>query len=160
MELAAILIIIGTIIAIVIGLIMLFKQQPKSKYPQTAAPFPISEYRLSPSPGEITNSIKKLSPFQQQEACNNYTGVKVQWYVKLSGIKPLGDFLPGEPSFYLLSHDVKDGIGVNCQIDVSEYPELKIIPHAHKMWIAGTIKNVDTMWINLTDVRLSISSLD
>jgi hypothetical protein len=111
-------------------------------------------YRKDILPDIIFAELKKYPPYQIAQVLSNYIGLKVEWDLLFYNIRPYHDkfrvSLDYNNSAYLIF----------INIDITEYPELKIAHKGTKINIKGTISEVDPpVFLTLKDVKINITQL-
>jgi hypothetical protein len=118
-------------------------------------PFPETEYRASPTLKEMLSSVDTLSSFQQTAMLNSYIGIKVQWYIEFANILPTEDGRVQQGKYVAMLFDSDAHKAVVFLADIFEYPQLKLMHHGEKLWVAGQIRAIDPLQIELVKTRLS-----
>lgn len=117
----------------------------------TQSPKPSASIK-SIAPLEIVDYISSLPPLQQTEVALNYKGIKISWSVHLEGgntsaiNKNLYTIFLRDKNLYPL---------IICNIDLTNYPQLKIIKKDQDFIVEGEIDNVDLSNIDLINCKLS-----
>ncbi len=157
----------GIIVGIIVGLVLYFltntffnsgKANSKVEYNQqttstiTITPNPTLHIN-SVSPKEISDEIKKLPPLQQREAGRNYQGINISWSLFFLDIFPSYN----KKGVYTIHLQDQSGISIVCDINIDDYPVLKITKKSQKIDAEGTILNVEDNIIFLDKCKLLIS---
>ena len=118
-------------------------------------PTPLIKNNFSIKPVDIQNQIESLPILQQENAGDNYKGIKVNWQVFLSGTYRIDN-----NQYILLRYfnDEFNGILIQCIINIDKYPELKIINKNQQFNVKGSIKSATTSNIDLNDCELNFTS--
>lgn len=104
------------------------------------------------TPKEIENTINGAPPLQRADVAANYKGIRVSWPVQLgSGSESISD--KNLYSVYLTDRD--SGTIVICDIDLNNYPQLKIMKNDQTFTVDGEIDKVDSLLIKLINCKLS-----
>jgi hypothetical protein len=138
-------------------------QVPVSQPVQAPRPLPV-EMPASPEPEpaededdqpvtsqEIVALLKELSPVQAEAAKENFKGSAVEWTLFYSSMMLKGS---NQIEVTLLNAD-NAYPGVSFLVGMNEYPELKGIKWGTPVTVRGEISAVYSMYIVLTDVKLS-----
>jgi hypothetical protein len=110
---------------------------------------PSPEHVTTLSPGDILNEVKGRPPYQQVDAARAYVGLKARWQVALWSVKPNKD------SVRLSLDSGKDGPLVFCTMPVHTYPAIKTDKKGKELWVTGTIAEVETHGIELTNASVT-----
>lgn len=95
-----------------------------------------SEYRETPTPIEMTETIEKVSLYLKQGVADTYAGLKVRWKVALGGIH----LMPNGIISVALTFE--DGTVVVTSVALGKYPLLKTVRGGEPVEIMGEIDHV------------------
>lgn len=146
------------IIVVIVGALLVFKlgingekREDAKQAASTQVPASTTQVK-SITPQGIMDAINSLPPLQQDAATENYKGIKVSWLVYLGA----GSTSVSNKNLYTITlRDKGSNIFIVCDIDLNNYPQLKIIKRDQMFTVEGEIKNVDPLWINLINCKLS-----
>ena len=110
----------------------------------------IAESISALSPKEIYAEINSRPLYQQKDAGKYYIGLKVKWPLYLTSINMLGE----KTAWLFMGTQLVGGYSINCFVEISRYPQLRLDKGNSVIWVSGEIENVDKMLINLTNVSL------
>jgi len=160
MDIPLILTIVGILIALVIGAwqvylaikqIEITKQGQKNIASIQTTTAQHSEHRKQPYPKELISEIDKLPLAQQEQARRNYIGLKVEWQATLYSVTSKEGNIAR-----LMMLDRGNYPWIHCEVDVSNYPELKIAREGHGLWVAGEIAEVGANSIKLVNCQIRL----
>ena len=100
---------------------------------------------LAVSPREIYEEIRSRPPLQRPDTIKNYIGNRVDWLLEFSSAKEEKD---GRVSVSLRTSYGSPPVfpvGVSGEVNLSDYPWLKITQEGDEVWVRGTIRAVDTL---------------
>jgi hypothetical protein len=104
------------------------------------------------TPAYIKKDVKNRPLYQQRDALKHYTGLYVDWMMKLSSVKEEKD------GNIRVSLDFDPGIlsAVFCTVKISDYPELKIMNEGTKIQVKGKIATIEEnlVFYYLEEVKL------
>lgn len=121
------------------------KENPQQTVQQSEKP--ATEYREHPSPIEIKNQILGEPLLQQENAANSFIGLRVQWQLELFSVSKNNS----DPNLITIdlveeSYTYPD---VLCNIDIREYPEIKIAKKGNGVFVQGEISRLTPYTIEL-----------
>lgn len=132
-----------------------FGKQPSTPKPQLVAPDPIgdtsSPKRQFPSPEDIVADIAARPPFQQQDAGQQYAGVKVEWLTVFYSARQE----PGDKVLLTMSREGSCPC-VFCLLPLSDHPEVKTLKQNTRVRIRGEIQSVNENSISLNACSIEI----
>jgi hypothetical protein len=123
------------------------KTTPVSPSPKTKE---VAEKKLNMSPEEIFAEIESRPLFQQEDARKYYAGLKVKWQLHLSSISMLDE---KRARIYMFPTDTIGKV-VLCSIEMSHYPQLKVVRTNAVVWVSGEIARIDELSISLSNTSL------
>jgi hypothetical protein len=108
---------------------------------------PINSDKLSPS--KIMETIDQAPLLQQSEIVKHYIGLKVTWQGYLIGIVNIGN-----NNCRISIKDKDFGTYIGFEINSIKHPGLGLLKYGDILKVEGKIKNIDTLWIYLSDVKI------
>jgi len=106
--------------------------------------------KLEITPKTILDDIKSAPPLRRDTVAENYTGIKVAWDAYVVGGYPRGD----REYFIFLGWKEDKSTVICCYVDVTKYPELKVIKEQQLVNVQGEIESIrqigDVMLKNCT----------
>jgi hypothetical protein len=112
-----------------------------------------TQYKERPLPSEVIDQINNLPVLQQTSASSSYIGIKVIWQTTLCTI----DIRKVEKKdiAHLMMRDRGTYPWIYCDVELSNYPELKIMKEGHEIWVRGEIKEVDgnVIYLDHSDLK-------
>jgi len=104
-----------------------------------------------PTPTEIMDYLRKLPPFQREDATDNYKGIKVSWIARIESSEKKSNGNVGLMTQYERSFSP----AIYFEVELVKYPELKIINKDQEFKVEGEIDKVSPGGsITLTDCKL------
>lgn len=107
--------------------------------PQNADPF-FGKVESTPTIADIMNDLdQKRKPFEANQRYKHYVGLQVCWPVSVYGVwesRPPGRWTLRLESIESHNHSVI------VEINIEEYPKLKVIDRGHPAWVEGKIRSV------------------
>jgi hypothetical protein len=100
-------------------------------------------------PKEITGYLHSVPPLQKEAAAKNYEGIRVSWEVNLEAAHPAYD-----GKLHLMMLDKEKYPWVCCDVDPSNYPELRIMKKERLFRTEGEIKSANEAIIELINCQL------
>jgi hypothetical protein len=100
-----------------------------------------------PSLVEITNTIRSAKPYEKTQLPLRYAGIDVCWLV---GFYSMHTDHRGRWLVTFLTLDLPERV-VSTNIDIENYPKLKVIEVGHRVWIEGRICDADDISVQLED---------
>jgi len=109
--------------------------------PSSQSP-PTKVHPEKPRPDEIHAHLESLPVFQRKAAKESYVGLKVRWPVSLVDLQELPQVLRSRPehSHTLVTRSTK-GQEIDADIDIENFPRLKISHCGAPLRVSGTIKH-------------------
>ena len=102
-------------------------------------------YREVPRPQDIVADIESRSPFQQEQAAQQYRGLKVAWPALLQFAKPE----PDGQAFLMMLSAVGSYPWISCEIPVEQHVEIKTLKQNAQIRVKGVIRSVSGNMIEL-----------
>jgi hypothetical protein len=106
-----------------------------------------------PFPVEICEALAATPPLHQEIRAGEYVGLTVRWLVALENARRKEG-----GKVYLMLRDRGHYPWVNCEVLLSEYPDLLLATAGTKFWINGKISEVSKGSIELADAHLVLAS--
>jgi hypothetical protein len=100
-------------------------------------------------PDQIIKEIDARPPFQRTEAAQNYIGMKVTWRLTFYSVRLIND-----TKARLMLKDRGSYPWIYCDIDIPDYPAIKITQEGAELRVSGRIADVADNVITLTDVSI------
>ena len=162
----------GIGIVVLLGILKILRHKfhkPKTEAPQVIVHVAATEQTLSPdikgtelkrgpieriSPitfKDIRKTIDAALPLQKDHVRKNFVGIKVEWDSFLKYAYPRKD------GMVRLTLGTSKAIGlesIHCEVPLSRYRELGILPEGAKIRIQGTIAEAGSLDVDLNDVTL------
>ncbi len=118
-----------------------------------------SENILDMTPKGIIDDLRNTPPYQRQDKAKYYIGSKVKWKLYLSHVEiSEGDTAQFAMSTFNTTDNVKPDnayyTSITCEIEVSNYPQLKRAKEGTEVLVSGEIADVDILHISLSNVSL------
>lgn len=115
---------------------------------------PVSIERVSGITFEdIRNAITKASPLQRDHIANSYVGIRVEWDTYFKG----GSRRDNDMVRIRLTTSLESSLDtIWCEVPLSDYRELGVLPEGSKVRVAGEIVEAERWGIKLKDVHLYI----
>jgi hypothetical protein len=101
------------------------------------------------TPDGIKEVIKKIPIVQRNEIIKHYIGIPVKWEGELMDVKEINN------KFYALIKPNKSDTLIKFNIDINDYPGFALLNEGHLIKVEGKIGNIDILWIELNDVRIT-----
>lgn len=112
------------------------------------SPSPIT--RITPiTMQEIKDAISEAPPLQRADIIKHYEGITIQWETRLFNATA------NDKNNVRLALDFPTGISlVYCDVRLSDYSELGVLPRGAPISVIGRIKQVDATFVTLEDAQL------
>ena len=116
-----------------------------------APPFLVSDYSLKPTSVEILTEIDSSKPFNKEKISSNFVGLKVQWKCLFNGIQANSD-----NKFQVRCAQEELMPMIYFEIDEKNATKFKIANENTPFWLCGEIEGIDSISIQLKDVKVNI----
>jgi hypothetical protein len=112
--------------------------------PTAAGPF-VGKVATRPTMVDIANAIIAADPYDRTQIPKKYVGLEVSWPVVFSGLEQRS----GKEGCATFDSPDADYRSVAVDINLDEYPKLKVLKWGHPAWIDGRIARADvpTIWL-------------
>ena len=107
---------------------------------------------LNMTPSELVHAIDDVPPYQREEVAKHYVGLLVRWKGELRSASPS----KGKKIALLLSRQQMGSVIVECSVNESDYPSLKVMKEGTLVVIQGKIARISYGHVVLKDAELSL----
>jgi len=111
---------------------------------------PVMEYHERPYPREIIQEINERPPFQQPTAAESYLGLRVSWDATFESVFQVSSGL-----WHMCLCDRGSYPWIYCDVDIKDFPELKIAKKGAQLRVAGEIIVISDGTITLAMHRIT-----
>lgn len=97
-----------------------------------------SLYNNKPTPQGVVLAISNSPPYMREKIIESLIGLKVKWELSFSEIKLKKD------NIYKLTFYASDDIPmIDCEVDITKYPQFKIMKNLQKVRVFGEISSIN-----------------
>jgi hypothetical protein len=115
---------------------------------------PVSVKRVSSiTVDDIREALDKAPPLQREHIANSYVGIRVEWDTYFKGGRPRDNDMV---MVRLTTNFDRPSDTIWCEVPLSEYRELGVLPAGSKIRVSGKLTKADPWDIELEDVHLVI----
>ena len=123
---------------------------------ESSVPTPSLQRSLCQTARAICTRIREAPPLQEARIAADFKGYFVDWETTFEGASLKDErsgvlrlsLCPWEPNGY--------DIGISCQVNLAEHPELKELPKKAPIWVRGRIVRAESHAIELVDTAIKV----